>query len=173
MSYKMKKAVEEIITSLKKLPEPGKKTGSFWNFMKSQLTDDSQWDPRHIKIIEDEIDKYLSKLDKKSIAEMWKETPNGVDKFDMVEKTDIKEMKADILDELIGRVMDRMDEKYSSRDSLFLETEESAYSSKKKNVDEDDDIEENLDEPEDFTEDDFGFDDDIFNEDGDDEDYKI
>lgn len=167
----MKKAVEEIITSLKKLPEPGKKTGSFWNFMKNQLTEETQWDPQHIKIIEDEIDKYLSKLDKKSLAEMWKETPNGVDKYDMVEKTDIKEMKADVLDELIGRVMDRMDEKYSSRDPFFLEPEESSYSGKKKNVD--DDMEDDLEEPEDFTEDDFGFDDDIFNDDGDDEDYKF
>lgn len=170
MSYKMKKAVDEIITSLKKLPEPGKKTGSFWNFMKSQLYEETQWDPEHIKIIEGEIDNYLSKLDKKSLTEMWKETPNGNEKFDITSKPDIKEMKADITDDLIGRVMDRMDEKYSSRDSFFMEQEEPAYSNKK-NKSEDDDVDEDIEEPEDFTEEDFGFDDDIFNENSEDDDY--
>ena len=169
MSYKMKKAVEEIITSLKKLPEPGKKTGSFWNFMKSQLYEETQWDPEHIKIIEGEIDNYLSKLDKKSLTEMWKETPNGSEKFDITSKPDVKEMKADITDDLIGRVMDRMDEKYSSRDSFFIEPEEPAYK-KNKNEDEDN-IDEDIEEPEDFTEDDFGFDDDIFNENNEDDEY--
>ncbi len=170
MSYKMKKAVDEVITSLKKLPEPGKKTGSFWNFMKSQLTDESQWDPEHIKIIENEIEKYLNKLDKKSLTEMWKETPNGSEKFDMTEKAELKEIKADITDELIGRVMDRMDEKYSSRDSFFFE-EDSVYANKKKNITDEDEVGDDFDEPEDFTDEDFGFDDDIYDEDSNEENY--
>lgn len=165
----MKKAVEEIITSLKKLPEPGKKSGSFWNFMKSQLAEETQWDPKHIKIIEDEINEYLTKLDKKSLTEMWKETPIGNEKYDFTSKPDIKEMKADITDELIGQVMNRMDENYSTHDSFFMEPEESVYSNKKKK--DDDEIEEDEDMPEDFTEDDFGFDDDIFNEGGDEDEY--
>ncbi|MCX7797650.1 MAG: hypothetical protein N2249_03400 [Melioribacter sp.] len=171
MAYKMKKAVDEIIASLKKLPEPGKKTGSFWNFMKGQLTEESQWDPEHIKIIENEIDKYLTKLDKKSLTEMWKETPAGSEKYDMVKKADIKEMKADITDELIGKVMDRMDERYSSRDSFYFESEESAFAGKKKKSDDEEDIDEDFDEAEDFSNEDFRFDDDIFNEEDDEDDY--
>lgn len=171
MAYRMKKAVDEIISSLKKLPEPGKKTGSFWNFMKSQLSEETQWDPEHIKIIEDEIDKYLGKLDKKSLTEMWKETPSGNEKYDMTEKADIKEMKADITDELIGKVMDRMDERYSSRDSFYFDAEESPVAGKKKKSDDEEDIDEDFEEPEDFSDEDFGFDDDIFNEEGDEDDY--
>jgi len=132
------------------------------------LYEETQWDPEHIKIIEGEIDNYLSKLDKKSLTEMWKETPNGNEKFDRTSKPDIKEMKADITDDLIGRVMDRMDEKYSSRDSFFMDQEEPAYSNKKKKSEDDD---EDIEEPEDFTEEDFGFDDDMFNENSEDDDY--
>lgn len=163
----MKKAIDEIIKSLKKLPEPGKKSGSFWNFMKSQLVEESQWDPKHIKIIEKEIDNYLTKLDKKSLTEMWKETPIGSEKFDTTKKIDVKEMKADISDELIGEVMNRMDENYSSRESFFLEPEESIYSNKNEDVENDDeDI-----EPEDLSDEDINLDDDFFNEEDEDDEY--
>jgi hypothetical protein len=123
MQYTMKKTVSEIITTLKKLPNPGKKTGSFWEFMKSQLADEGEWDQKHIKVIEQEIDTFLTKVDKKSLIEMWKETPIGDEKFDEIKKPDVKEIKADLTEEILGRVMDQMDENYVARDPFFTHEE--------------------------------------------------
>lgn len=123
MQYTMKKTVSEIITTLKKHPHPGKKTGSFWEFMKSQLADEGEWDQKHISVIEKEIDTFLTKVDKKSLVEMWKDTPAGDEKFDENKKPDVKEMKAYLTEEILGRVMDQMDENYVERDPFFTHAE--------------------------------------------------
>jgi hypothetical protein len=172
MSYTMKKTVSEIITGLKKLPEPGKKTGSFWDFMKSQLADEGQWDQNHIKVIEKEIDTFLGKVDKRSLTEMWKETPAGDEKFDEEKKIDIKEMKTDLSDEIIGRVMDQMDDNYSSRDSFFIQDVPLFETEKSVEKTEDDDLD--LDkEPEVIPDEEIDLDDsDLFDE-GEEEDDEI
>ncbi|MBI1937166.1 MAG: hypothetical protein HYS25_03490 [Ignavibacteriales bacterium] len=142
MSATMRKAVGEIITLLKKLPEPGKKNGSFWDFMKNQLVEESEWDQKHIKIIEKEIDHYLTNLDKKNITDLWNATPAAEEHLDD-KKIDTKKMKADITDEMIGQVMDRMDDNYSSRDSHYASAEDSYFSSSKKSEkDEESDLDE-------------------------------
>lgn len=131
MPNKMKKAVDEIITALKKHPVPGKKTGSFWEFLKSQLAEAGEWDKKHIKLIEKEIDAVIAQVDKNSLMEMWKHTPAGAEKFDAGLKPDSKQMKADLSEELIGQVMDRMDDNYASRDTFYAHPDETYYSSKK------------------------------------------
>ena len=170
MSASMRKAVTEIIGQLKKLPEPGKKTGSFWNFMKSQLVDEGEWDQRHIKTIEKEIDAYLSKVDKKTLNEMWKATPQGEENFDEDKKFDVKEMKTDIIDEMIGQVMDRMDDNYSSRGSYLPPVIDSSYESEKK-----EDAPEEESEPDIDGEEDIEIDDDDFfgGESDEDDDYRF
>lgn len=170
----MRKAVTDIITSLKKLPEPGKKTGSFWDFMKGQLADEGEWDQKHIRTITKEIDTLLSKLDKKSLTDLWKSTPAADEKIDEEKKVDVPEMKDDITDEMIGQVMDRMDDNYSSRESYYVPSE-SYYAAEKidekKVEDPDSDI-----EPEDITEEDLDLnDDDLFSEEpeDDEDDFKF
>jgi hypothetical protein len=115
----MSKIVVEVVASLKKLPEPGKKTGSFWDFMKGQLLEEGTWEKSHLSIIENEIDGHLSRLDPQELTDLWKKTDAGSDKFDSDKKVDPKEMKSDLSDELMGQVMDRMDDNYSSRDSFY------------------------------------------------------
>ncbi len=173
MSTTMRKAVAEIITKLKKLPEPGKKTGSFWDFMRNQLMDEGEWDQKHIKVIEKEIEAYLTKLDKKSLIEMWKATPEGEEKYDDDVKIDVKEMKTDIVDEMVGQVMDRMDDNYSSRDSFMPTQSESFAGNGKKHSPGENPDEET--EPEDISDEDVPLDDDLFNEniDDEDEDFKF
>lgn len=122
MSNQMNKITNEVIAALKKLPAPGKKSGSFWDFMKSQLADDSTWDQSHLKVIEKEIDGHLGKLDKKALTDLWKNTETGLDKYEADKKVEAKEMKVDLNDALMGMVMDRMDDNYSSRDSYHAET---------------------------------------------------
>jgi hypothetical protein len=172
MSYTMKKAVVEIITVLKKIPEPGKKTGSFWDFMKSKLAEEGEWEQKHIKTIEKEIDGFLSKLDKKSLLDMWTETPAASEKNVDEKKLDTKTIKTDVADELLGQVMDRMDDNYSSRDSFFTSSEP-IYSEQKKDEEEESFNEEK--EPDEITDEEIDFDDeDLFNEENDDDDdYRI
>jgi hypothetical protein len=165
----MRKAVDDIITSLKKLPEPGKKTGSFWDFMKSQLMLESEWDQRHIKIIEKEIDSYLTKIDKKTLIEMWKATPQGEEQFDEDKKVAVKEMKTDIIDEMVGQVMDGMDDNYGSRESVYTPAGPSSYSDSEGKKGEEEESDEEPDElPEDS--DDLSLDDEFFDEDLDEDD---
>lgn len=169
----MKKTVIEIITTLKKHTEPGKKTGSFWEFMKSQLSSEGTWEQSHLAIIEKEIDSLLSKLDKKTLLEMWKETPAGDEKFDVDKKIEVKEMKADLTDELMGQVMDRMDDNYSSRDSYY--TESTIYESEPKKESENELLGEDT-EPEDIPEEEIDLEDDsLFNKESDeeDDDYRL
>jgi len=118
----MKKIVTEVVTSLKKLPSPEKRGQTFWDYLKSQLYSESTWDQDDLKVIEKEIDNRLNKIDKKDLAEMWKNTNKGLERLDVGEKTSTKEMKADLTDELVGQVMDRMDDNYTSRDSFYSES---------------------------------------------------
>lgn len=166
----MRKAVGEIIIKLKKLPEPGKRTGSFWEFMRGQLMEEGQWDQKHIKTIEKEINDYLAKVDKKSLIEMWKATPQGEEKFDNEEKVDVKEMKADITDEMIGQVMDRMDENYTSRDSYFPPAASEQFAGSEKKSDEEGGSGEEETEPGELDDDEIDLGDDMFDEDIDEED---
>jgi len=174
MQYTMKKTVTEIITTLKKLPHPEKKTGSFWEFMKSQLADEGEWDQKHIKVIEKEIDTFLSKVDKKSLIEMWKDTPAGDEKFDESKKPDVKEIKADLTEEILGQVMDQMDENYVARDTFFSQ-EEPIYGTERDNREESSVEDFDLDkEPDEISDEEIDFDDnDLFDEgDEEDDDFK-
>lgn len=156
VSASMKKIVNDVVTTLKKLPEPGKKKGSFWEFMKAQLSEESTWDQKHISVIEKEIDSHLSKLDKKDLTEMWKNTDKGWEKHESEKKADVKEMKEDLTDELLGQVMDRMDDSYSLRDSYYTQHEAPVYSEEKNNDKEFDDET----EPENIKDEDLDVDDD-------------
>ena len=168
MSAKTNKIVTEVVNSLKKLPAPGKKTGSFWDFMKSQLSEEGTWNKSHLSVIENEIDKQLTKLDKTELRDLWLKTDVGFEKSDSDKKVDTSEMKEDLTDELMGEVMDRMDDHYGSRDSFYSESTYYEESSKK-NEDgaefEDDSEPDKVEDEELNLEDDEFFDDDFEEED--------
>lgn len=119
----MKKIATEVVASLKKFPSPEKKGQTFWNYLKDQLYSESTWDKNDLKVIEEEINLQLNKIEKKDLTEMWKSTDKGWEKFDTGKKTDAKEMKEDLTDEILGQVMDRMDDNYSSKESYFVQPE--------------------------------------------------
>jgi hypothetical protein len=140
----IKKIVIEVIAALKKNPAPGKGKGSFWDFMKEQLSDEGTWDQTHIKLIEKEIHSHINKLDKKTLTEFWKSAGPGIQKFDEGKKADLKEMKEDLTEELVGQVMDRMDDNYSSRDSFYVESDIYETTAKKEVTDEGDSIDDDV-----------------------------
>ncbi|KAF0141429.1 MAG: hypothetical protein FD122_1677 [Stygiobacter sp.] len=141
MPVSMKKIANDVVASLKKKPSPDKSSSSFWDFMKEQLYSDSTWDQNDLKTIEKEIGVHLSKLEKKELTDMWKSTDVGMDKFDEGKKADAAEMKEDLTADILGQVMDRMDDNYSGgslyqSSGAFYATEEDT-SKKSKGVDED------------------------------------
>lgn len=169
MAASTKKIVNDVVNALKKSPSPQKKGQSFWDYLKSQLYSESTWDQKDVKVIEKEIDNCLNKLDKKDLTEMWKSTDQGMEKFEAEKKVEVKEMKADLSDELLGQVMDRMDDNYSSRDTYYAQPDPVSYSAVPKGEsDLDDDS-----EPENINEEDVELDDDLFEDDEFDEDEDI
>ncbi|MFA7419168.1 MAG: hypothetical protein WCZ90_05720 [Melioribacteraceae bacterium] len=140
MPATMKKIATDVIASLKKKPSPEKAGSSFWDFMKEQLYSETTWDQNDLKVIEKEIDSQLSKLEKKELTDLWKHTDIGMDKFDDGKKVDSAEMKEDLTGEILGQVMDRMDDNYSGGSSDYRPTEayfavEEDTSKKKKSAD--------------------------------------
>lgn len=165
----MKKIVNDVVTALKKSPSPQKKGQPFWDYLKSQLYSESTWDQKDINVIENEIGNCLNKLDKKDLTDMWKSTDKGMEKFDAEKKVEPKEMKADLSDELLGQVMDRMDDNYSSRDTYYAQPDPILYSNETKGEkDLDDDS-----EPENINEEEVELDDDLFEDDELDEDEDV
>ncbi len=165
----MKKIVNDVVNALKKNPSPQKKGQSFWDYLRSQLYSESTWDQKDIKVIEKEIDNCLNKLDKKDLTEMWKSTDQGMEKVEAEKKVEAKEMKADLSDELLGQVMDRMDDNYSSRDTYYAQPDPVLYSAAPKGEDSLDDDS----EPENIDEEEVELDDDLFKDDEFDEDEDI
>jgi hypothetical protein len=167
VSKQMNKITNEVISSLKKLPAPDKKTGAFWDFMKGQLSEEGTWSQNHLKVIEKEIGTQLDKLDNKTLADLWKDLDVAGEKLDSNKKVDDKEMKEDLTEELVGQVMDNMDDNYSSRDSYFTE---STYVESTNNKEEDEGFDEDV-EPDKIKDEELDLnDDELFNDDFDEED---
>jgi len=174
----MKKIATDVIASLKKIPSPDRSSGSFWDFMKEQLYSASTWDQNDLKTIEKEIGVQLDKLDNKELTELWRSTDIGMDKIDDGKKANPEEMKEDLTGEILGQVMDRMDDNYSGgsyyQSSGAFYTADEGSTGKSKSDDSDEDAGEK--EPTDISDDDLALDDeDIFDDldltDDDDEKY--
>jgi hypothetical protein len=171
MPASMKKIVGDVIEQLKKRPSPEKRGQSFWDFMKEQLYSESTWDQDDLKVIEESIESHLNKLENKELRKLWESTDLAMDKIDEGKKVDEPEMKADLTNEMLGQVMDRMDDNYSGKsvytpaENIYAEEGESG----KKSLDEDGFIDDEK-EPDDLDEDVDFKDDDLFNDTGIDDD---
>ncbi len=138
----MNKIATDVIASLKKKPSPDRSGSSFWDFMKEQLYSDSTWDQNDLKTIEKEISVQLDQLENKELTNLWRISIVGMDKLDDGKKADVSEMKEDLTGDILGQVMDRMDDNYSGSSyyqssGAFYTSEEDA-AKKSKNSDEDD-----------------------------------
>jgi hypothetical protein len=163
LSASMKKIATEVVAGLQKMPSPEKNGETFWAYLKDQLYSESTWDKEDLGVIEKEINKSLDSLDKKDLTELWKDTDKGWEKFEAEKKVEADEMKSDLTDEILGQVMDRMDDHYSSRDSFYTESTVYEHGSKSDDAEEEKSDEEA--EPENVDDEDINLDDDdLFNE---------
>ncbi len=118
----MKNIAGEVVENLKKMPSPEKNGETFWAYLKEQLYSDTTWDKEDLSVIEKEINKSLDSVNAKDLTELWKDTDKGWEKFETEKKVEPGEMKADLTDVILGQVMDRMDDHYSSRESFYTES---------------------------------------------------
>lgn len=135
MTNLSKKIVNNVINSLDKLPSPEKKTLSFWSYLKDQLYSEATWDQNDIAVIEKEIRKELDKLPKNDLENLWHDCDAAQNSLDEGNKISENQMKIDLMNDLLGEVMNRMDDNYDSGFSSSYV----APSSSKKSVDEKDD----------------------------------
>lgn len=167
MATSVKKIVNEVIISLEKIPSPEKNGNTFWNYLKEQLYSESTWDQKDLKVIEKEIHSKLDKLNKKDLTTLWEDCDSAQEKLDEGNNPSDEEKKADLTNDILGQVMDRMDDNYSGRSSYqsaAYYTEEPSTKSKSDTEEEGSDSE-NIDP--DNIDGDMNFDDDeeLFNED--------
>ncbi|MFA3783315.1 hypothetical protein ABRY23_09660 [Melioribacteraceae bacterium 4301-Me] len=161
MAQSLRKSINDLVTILKKQTAPGQKKKSIWETLQSQLADEGEWDQKLIKAIEQEADKYLSKFDKKTLIAMWEDSDVALDSGKESSLLSTKEIKEDLVKELVDKVMDRLDSNYSR--SNYFDEDEQPFAEEKHDEEED---EFELEEPDEF-DDDIKFDDDIFNDDDD------
>lgn len=165
MATSLKKVTNDLVALLKKQNAPGQKKKSIWDTMLDQVSDEGTWDQNLIKAIEKEIDGYLSKLDNKTIAELWDDSDAAYDSDNDSSTLDTKAMKADLVNELVDKVMDKIDDG-NSRESIYSDSSYYASSEEKEEEEEMKD-----EEPVELDDEDFDFndsEDDFFVDDEDD-----
>ncbi len=165
MDLTIKKIVSNVVSDLQKEKlKDGSK--SVWDNFVDQLSDAGAWEKEQLAIIENKIESRLNKLDSESLKSLWEDSATGIEKFKLADKISDKEMKVDLTNEILDRVMDKMGgvegdyyKDYSNNSYFATEEKEEGFS---------DDFE---GEPDTATlKDDFSFDDDdeVFFDDDDD-----
>ncbi len=155
----LKKTVTDIVAILKKQPAPGQKKITIWASLQAQMEDEGTWDQTVMKEIESIITANLSKLDKKALVKLYEETEAFIESEEEPTKITDKAMKAALINELVGLVLDKLDSNYT-RSSYFEEetlVNDSEVSSKSKSDEDDAPV---IEEPDEFDEDDIDFTDD-------------
>lgn len=151
------KIVDGVISSLEKMKSPDKSNSSFWSYLKDQLYSESPWDQSDLAVIEKEIMKELSKLNQNDLTKIWKLSEVSETKLEGTDLTP-ELMKTNLVNEFLSKVLDKMDDNYSSG-SAYTQVYTAPTSSSKRDNDTDDEFieEEHLEEnefEEDFEDDD-------------------
>lgn len=142
--------VNEVISLLKQHTAPNEKTKTLWNALNEQAKQEGTWDKDLIDSIDNKIKTQLNNYKENELRIMWESTEKGLESFEDRDAIPLKTVNADIADEILNRVMDKLSFGNEYDDDL-AGTE---Y------VNEEDDFEDDfeIEDPE-------GLDDDIFDED--------
>ncbi|MFH0733455.1 MAG: hypothetical protein V1773_02660 [bacterium] len=107
MDLTIKKIVSNVVSDLQKEKlKDGSK--SVWDNFVDQLSDAGAWEKDQLAIIENKILDRLNKLDTDLLKSLWEDSAIGIEKFKLADKITDKEMKEDLTNEVLDRVMDKM-----------------------------------------------------------------
>ncbi|MFA7288638.1 MAG: hypothetical protein WC055_07125 [Melioribacteraceae bacterium] len=160
----LKKTVADIVAILKKQSAPGQKKITIWASLQAQMEDEGTWDQEVMKEIESIIASNLSKLDKKALVKLYEETDAFMENEEELTNTTEKTMKAALVNELVGLVLDKLDSNYTrssyfEQETLVNDSEETPKSKS------DEDDAPSVEEPDEFDDEDIDFiDDSLFDD---------
>lgn len=107
MDLTIKKLVTNVVSDLQKEKIKGE-TQSVWDNFVDQLGDAGAWKKEQLAIIEDKIENRLNKLDTESLRNLWEESATGIEKHKFADQLTEQDFKADLVNEVLDRVMDKM-----------------------------------------------------------------
>ncbi len=93
----------EIIKRLEKMAVPGHDE-SLWELMACQFSKNGACDQFLVDMAEDVIRKYLERIKKKDIFEMWRETEVGLGSEDEIDTLYVDSLRMDVEVELLVRI---------------------------------------------------------------------
>jgi len=103
----IKKLVSKVVTDMQK----DKKNGgneSLWDFFTERLNDEGAWKQEDLALIENKISNRLNDLNVDELKTLWSESATGIEKFALSDSINTEEMKADLINETLDRVMDKL-----------------------------------------------------------------
>lgn len=163
MAITMGKAVTELTSILKKQKFPGEPKKTYWNILSEQLSEEGTWDNGLIDQVKEDISRWLEKLKKNDLQNLWDESEIAAEEYADEDSPDSETVIEELSDELLDLVLNRMADS-TPREEYYI----SEAASTKKKLSEDDDFEDDIkddlfdeDEIDDFDSDDF-FDDERF-----------
>ncbi len=81
---------------------------SLWDYFTEKLNDAGAWKQEDLSLIEDKINSKLEALKDEEIKNLWLDSSTGMEKFAMTDEVSVDDMKADIINETLDRVMDKL-----------------------------------------------------------------
>lgn len=164
MAASLSKTAGEIEKLFKKLQGPGKSKKTFWQLISEQAEEEGVWDEALLNSAKEQIGIHIDKFNNEKLFDLWEQSEAAAENF--VERSALKpdSVKADLKEELLNLVLDKLDS--SSHSTNYYEGE-SYYinDAKEKDGEEEDSFESEIKDIDLDTNDLFDDDDDFFEED--------
>ena len=113
LKLNINKLADEVIASLKE-EKSGSKT--VWDELTSQVSQDGTWDQELI----DKIEKYahlkLKPHKENDVRALWESTEAAMDSFEDSDEIEIEKAKADIVEDIVNKVLDKADTSYEDEE---------------------------------------------------------
>jgi hypothetical protein len=103
----IKKIVTKVVSDLQKDKMAGGNE-SLWDYFTERLNDEGAWKQEDLALIENKINVRLNDLKSEELKTLWDNSATGIEKFQMSDSISVEDMKADLVNETLDRVMDKL-----------------------------------------------------------------
>lgn len=107
MDLSIKKLVTKVVSDLQK-DKTSKGKESLWDYFTEKLSDEGAWKQDDLALIENKINNRLNDLKEDELKALWADSATGMEKFALAETISTDEMKTDLVNETLDRVMDKL-----------------------------------------------------------------
>lgn len=103
----IKKLVNSVVNEMQK-DKSKKGYDNLWDYFTERLNDEGAWKQEDLSLIEDKINNKLSELNDEEVKNLWLDSATGLEKIALTDEITVEDMKADITNETLDRVMDKL-----------------------------------------------------------------